>query len=228
MQSFARVSALLPFAVLALCNGCGGGGSGGASAPSAATPTPAPVSAPPVVVNRAPTMNGDAVAQVRVGADYLFQPISDDADGDALTFTASNLPPWAEIDAASGRISGRPVLSDVGEYEAITITVADATHSIESREFSIAVIGPANGVAALSWQSPLSKCDGSLLDDLAGYRIMYGRTEEDLDHSILVNDPAATSFEFTTLDSGIWYFAVVAVNANGLEGPATAAAMKTI
>ena len=226
MHSLARVSALLPFALMAL-NGCGGTGGGAAPAPSAAASLPPTVvSAPPA--NRAPTITGDAVAQVRVGADYLFQPISDDADGDALTFSATNLPPWAEFDATSGRISGTPGLSDVGEYEAITITVADATHTVETREFSIAVIGPANGVAALTWQSPLSKCDGTLLDDLAGYRIMYGRAEDDLDHSVLISNPAVTSFEFTTLDSGTWYFAVVAVNASGLEGSATIAAMKTI
>ena len=71
--------------------------------------------------------------------------------------------------------------------------------------------------------------DGRLtLDDLAGYRISYGRDAEVLDHSIFINDPAQTSYEFSTLDSGVWYFAVIAVNASGLEGPPTVPVRKTI
>ncbi len=221
----AYVRAVLPlgaFAAIVLCNGCGGGG-GGTPKAQAATNV-----APVVPANRAPTIAGDAPAQVRVGAEYLFQPISADADGDALAFTATNLPPWAEFDAANGRISGRPSLSDVGEYEGITITVADASHQTHTAEFAIVVQGPANGVAQLKWASPVSKVDGSPLDDLAGYRILYGHAEDELTQSVLLMSPAATSFEFTTLDTGTWYFAIVAVNANGLEGPPTPLAMKSI
>ena len=70
--------------------------------------------------------------------------------------------------------------------------------------------------------------DGSPLDDLAGYRILYGRNSDDLDSSVLIDNPTTTSYEFTTLPSGIWYFAVVAVNAGGLEGPPTTIASKSI
>ena len=80
----------------------------------------------------------------------------------------------------------------------------------------------------MQWEQPPSKVDGSPLDDLAGYRIVYGRNADDLDHSVFIDDPAQTSYEFTTLEAGIWYFAVIAVNANGLEGPPTIAAMKSI
>jgi hypothetical protein len=225
MHLSARVRALLPTtasAIFLLCTGCGGG-----SSPQPASSAPPPA-APPVVTNRAPTITGEAPAKARVGTDYVYQPVSADADGDALQFTAINLPPWATLDATNGRISGRPALADVGDYDAITITVADATHQTHTREFSITVQGPATGVAELRWGSPVSKVDGSPLDDLAGYRILYGRSEENLNHSVLLMDPKLNSFQFTTLDTGTWYFAIVAVNANGLEGPATATAVKTI
>jgi hypothetical protein len=74
----------------------------------------------------------------------------------------------------------------------------------------------------------VSKVDGSVLDDLAGYRILYGHDPEDLDHSVYIANPDAHSFEFATLESGTWYFSIIAVNAEGLEGPATAPAMKII
>jgi len=174
------------------------------------------------------TISVDSSAPARAGARYELQPKVTDSDKDRLTFSADNLPPWARIDPASGKISGTPQTTDVGEHEAIVIKIADAGHYAASLPFSIRVIGTGQGVATVQWQRPLSKVDGSILDDLAGYRISYGRDPDELDHSIFISDPAQTTYEFSTLDSGIWYFAVISVNANGLEGPPTVAARKVI
>jgi Putative Ig domain len=225
------VGAFLPAVAMAFCHGCGGGGGGGggttASAPQSEGAAPAPASAPVVTTNQAPTISAESTVSARVGVPFDFQPSATDPENDKLTFSAQNLPPWVTFDSASGEIMGTPGASDMGEYEAITITVADATHRANA-SFSITVLGAANGVARLQWETPPVKVDGSPLDDLAGYRIVYGRTAEDLDHSVFILDPAQTSFEFTTLDSGTWYFAVIGVNLNGLEGPASTAAMKSI
>jgi hypothetical protein len=159
---------------------------------------------------------------------YLFQPSAADPDGDALTFTVDNLPPWATFDEKTGKISGTPEDSDIGEYESIVVTVADATHQTAAPEFSISVTGNGGGVATLAWEQPVSKVDGSPLDDLAGYRIMFGRNEEHLDHSIFIGDATQTHYDFSTLSSGVWYFAIIGVSANGLEGPPTPVAMKSI
>jgi len=119
---------------------------------------------------------------------------------------------------------------DAGVYESVSITVADATHKVVTAPFSITVT-PAlegTGVALLQWEAPPSKVSGEPLDDLAGYRILYGRSSSDLDHSVLITDPATTSYRFSSLTPGVWYFAVVAVNSNGLEGPPTTLATKSI
>ena len=216
------VRAFLPAAVLAFC-ACGGGGGESGTASQAGTPAPTPVAS-----NQAPTISSDSRDYARVGANFAFQPSYSDPDGDRLTFSASNLPPWANIDAANGRITGTPGSSDLGDYEEITITVADASHRAVTQPFTITVLPSTSGVATLRWQQPYTKFDGSPLDDLAGYRIVYGRNADDLDRSVFIGDPARTEFEFTTLDTGIWYFAVIAVNANGLEGPPTTPAMKSI
>ena len=101
--------------------------------------------------------------------------------------------------------------------------------TVFERTEDISVIGEAgSGVASLQWERPPSKVDGSPLDDLAGYRILYGRSTDDLDRSVLISDPARISYEFSSLASGIWYFAVVAVNSGGLEGPPTTVASKSI
>jgi hypothetical protein len=191
-----------------------------ASAPAPAEPAPAG--------NRAPTIDGTAGQLAEVGRDYTFQPDWNDADGDELTFSATNLPSWAFLDTQTGQLYGTPGNTDVGVYESISIKVADASHEVSTREFSITVVGAATGVALLEWPAPVSKVDGSVLDDLAGFRVLYGHDPEDLDHSFYIADPNAHSFEFATLDAGTWYFAIVAVNAGGLEGPATTPTMKII
>jgi len=221
------VRALLPIVPLAFCHGCGGGGGSSSDTPPQAS-TPPPVSSP-ATANHAPSISGQVVDSVRVGESYDWKPTASDQDGDKLSFSSVNLPPWASMDPSTGHITGTPADGDVGVYESITITVADAKQEAVTAPFSITVVGDVGtGVAALQWDTPSSKQDGSPLDDLAGYRILYGRNSDDLDKSVLVSNPSATSYEFDSLSGGIWYFAVVAVSSCGLEGPPTTIASKSI
>jgi len=222
------VSAFLPLVPLCLIQGCGGGD----EPIPAAVSVPAPVTVAPVPVhNEAPTILAAAIDDAKVGESFDYQPVVADAEHDALHFTATNLPAWASLDPTSGRISGMPSANDVGTYVSVTIHVADGTHVVTAAPFSINVVQGdeiGTGVASLQWQLPTSKVSGDVLDDLAGYRILYGRDRDDLDHSVLVTDPTLTSYQFSTLMPGTWYFAVVAVSASGLEGPPTAVATKSI
>ncbi|HLA70124.1 MAG TPA: putative Ig domain-containing protein [Steroidobacteraceae bacterium] len=208
---------------MGICNACG---SGSDSAPPLAPQGDSPSS--PSVANSAPSISGEAGKYARVGTQYEFQPTVNDNEGDKLTFSSNNLPPWATLDLKTGRLAGTPDAGDVGAYEAIVITVADATHVVKTAEFEITVLGAATGVASLQWEIPAAKVDGSPLDNLAGYRILYGRSPDDLDLSVFIEGASVNTYEFSDLESGIWYFAVAAVNVNGLEGPPSIAAMKSI
>jgi hypothetical protein len=227
------VRALLPMAIVAAGLGCGGTGGGStAAATSSEAPTPVTV-APPAptstpAANQAPTIVTQPSNVARVGEPFNYRPTSTDPEGDTLRFSANNLPGWASVDPATGRITGTPTTADLGAHESITIVVADAARRTESEPFTITVIGTSAAVATVQWDRPPTKVDGTPLDDLAGYRILYGRNAEDLDHSVLISSADTTSYDFATLESGIWYFAVVAVNASGLEGPATTPAQKSI
>src|ERR1044071_8944310 len=108
------VRAFLPLAVLAFCHaGCGGGGGSGTTGSGSQAPSA------PLAGHAAPTISGDAPAYARVGRSYEFQPTFNDPDGDPLIFSATNLPPWASLDAHSGRITGTPAAGDLGAYEDI-------------------------------------------------------------------------------------------------------------
>jgi hypothetical protein len=223
--------AFLPLLPLCLCQ------ASGFSTASVTAATPATADVP--AKNSPPTIVIAAIADAQVGVAFDYLPVVRDAESDTLRFTSVNLPTWASLDPASGHISGTPGPTDAGLYESISITVADATHKVVTAPFSIVVdpvVSPAvnsapevdSGVASLHWEMPPSKVSGEPLDDLVGYRILYGHSSSDLDHSVMIADPATTSYQFTTLTSGVWYFAVVAVNSNGLEGPPTTLATKSI
>ncbi len=90
--------------------------------------------------NNTPTISGTPDMSIDQGEAYSFTPTADDVDGDALEFSISNLPAWADFDPTDGTLSGTPENSDVGLYEDIAITVTDETGlSATLSSFSITV-----------------------------------------------------------------------------------------
>jgi len=71
--------------------------------------------------------------------------------------------------------------------------------------------------ARLSWQAPTTNTDGTPLTDLSGYRIYYGSSPEQLSRTVQVNTVGLQTYVFDDLQPGSWYFAVMAVAANGAE-----------
>lgn len=74
---------------------------------------------------------------------------------------------------------------------------------------------PKSEGAMVSWIAPTQNIDGSPLTNLAGYVVSYGRTQDTLSHSVLINNPNVDSASFEDLAPGTYYFAVQAVTANG-------------
>ena len=58
--------------------------------------------------NKAPTIAGAPATQVNAGSAYSFRPTAVDADGDTLTFSIANRPAWAAFNTATGQLSGTP------------------------------------------------------------------------------------------------------------------------
>lgn len=209
-------------ACIALLLAACGGGDGGGSSPSGNQNDPGGTSG-----NAAPRIQGEPAQSVAPSEAYSFQPSASDPNGDRLVFSASNVPAWASFDTSTGRLSGTPSEADLGTYEGIVITVTDGRTSTSLRPFSIAV-GQGNGTATLSWLPPLENADGTALTDLAGYRVRYGRSPDDLSRVIDLPNPALNVYVVENLSAGTWYFAVASVNSNGDTSDLSNVASKTI
>ena len=86
----------------------------------------------------------------------------------------------------------------------------------------------ASRTATVSWEAPTTNNNGTPLTDLAGYRIYYGSSPENLSHSVKISTVGLQTYVIDDLEAGTWYFAVRAVAANGTESALSDVAAKTI
>lgn len=84
------------------------------------------------------------------------------------------------------------------------------------------------GTATLSWMPPTERADGSPLEKLSGYRIVYGPASRSYDHSIFLPNAVQTRYIVEGLTDGTWYFAVRAIDNQGLESAPSTEVSKTI
>ena len=178
--------------------------------------------------NRPPTISGSPAPAVNAGSNYSFQPSASDPDGNALTFSITNRPAWANFNPSTGALTGTPTAANVGSYSNITISVSDGQAMVSLPAFSINVTQVSNGSAQLNWTPPTQNTDGSTLTNLASYRVLYGTDQNNLDQNIQVNNAGATSYTVTNLSAGTWHFGVVAVTVDGIESAISNIGSKTV
>lgn len=86
----------------------------------------------------------------------------------------------------------------------------------------------ASGVATLSWTPPTTNLDGSVLANLAGYRIYYGTKPGDYPNVITIKGSGLSAYVIENLQPNTYYFAMTAYNTSGSESPYSNTASKTI
>lgn len=191
-------------------------------------PEPEPVPAPaPPPVNHPPTISGTPATSVQSGAGWSFTPTASDLDGDPLSFSVMGAPAWASLDRTTGRLSGIPGPDDVGTTEGIVITVSDGVGYASLAAFTLAVQPNTAGTALVSWMPPTQRTDGSPLSDLTGYRLYYGTRADSLTRTINLNN-GLSSYMVEGLETGTWYFAVVASDSAGRDSALSNVGSKTI
>jgi hypothetical protein len=125
----------------AALGGCGDDSSDSAAKPAASNGA----SGTPVNASRL-EISGIPAEFILVGKVYQFNPTVSAAANAKPTFTVVNQPRWTVFDPVSGRLSGTPVVADVGVYENISIKAIDGVSSTTLAPFSIRV-QPASGTA---------------------------------------------------------------------------------
>lgn len=215
-----RLAALLCAAGL---TGCLGGGGGGGGSSGGGTPPP-----PSQTQNRAPTISGSPSTSLVAGTVYDFTPTAADADGDALTFSIRNQPAWASFDSATGRVTGTPTAADVGQFSNVVIEVSDGRASAALGAFTITVNQIAFGSVTLSWTPPTTNADGSVMTDLAGYRIYFGTSAGNLDQVVVLDNPGLTRWVVENLSPATWYFAMTSINTARVESARTGVVSRVI
>jgi len=89
--------------------------------------------------NRLPVLAAIGDKSIAEGAVLTFTLSASDADGDTLTYSATNLPIGASLNASTGVFSWSPVDSQIGSY-AVTFNVVDANSASDQEVVSISVI----------------------------------------------------------------------------------------
>lgn len=123
---------------------------------------------------------------------------------------------WAsDIQGTIGKGGEFSTVLEAGEHK-ITASI-DVAGKIVSGTVNLTV-NPKNGHATLSWNQPTTNTDNTPLTDLAGYKIYYGNTSDNLSESITVNDSSAVNWLIENLHSGrSYFFALTAFNSKGVE-----------
>jgi hypothetical protein len=199
-------------------------GTGGGSQPPPGTGGGNP---PPAAQDQPPTVSLPSESVVLVGRELVVVPTARDPEGRALTFSVENKPAWMRFSSTTGELAGTPAAVHVGTYRDVRVTVSDG-QSQASALTTVVVVSSAAGRATLSWNAPTQRTDGTPLTDLAGFRIYFGNSRDDLRYVIEVKDPGARSWVVEDLTQGAWFFAATAFDRAGLESDRSNVASKSI
>jgi hypothetical protein len=186
------------------------------------------VTVSPSTVDGPPTISGNPATSVNVGSAYSFTPSASDPGGNALTFSIQNRPSWASFDTSTGQLSGTPAAADVGSYANITISVSDGTRAASLPAFSIAVTQISTGTVTVNWSTPTQNTNGTPLVNLAGFRIYYGSSANNLSQSAQIANPGVTSYVVANLAPGTWYVGLADYTASGVESSLSNIASATV
>lgn len=197
------------------------------------TVTPAAPTAP--AINEPPVVEVGDDLTVEQNVEVTLDAMATDSDG-----TVANIE-WSQVNGNSINITNAsngqatfisPYLVDAEvaetyEFEVI-VTDDDGATTTDVVTVTVNPETQATGVASLSWSPPTENTDSSTLEDLAGFKIYYGESPENLEQSISIEDPNVLDYVFENLNSNTtYYFGVVAINSIGIESALSEVASKS-
>ncbi len=164
----------------------------------------------PVINITSPINNGSQ----NLGEFTIFTATANDIeDGDI----SNNIEWLSNIDESLGSGSEITAQLSLGDH-IITATIKDSGDQTSANNVNFSINDDNTyGVATLSWTPPTENTDDSTLTDLASFKIYYGESENELVHTITI-DSSKTTSTIRNLNTGrTYYFAVTAINEQGVE-----------
>ncbi|MEW6381674.1 MAG: HYR domain-containing protein [bacterium] len=166
----------------------------------------------------APVLQPIGNKTVSAGDTLSFTALATDADGDAITYAASNAPAGATFDSLTGQFTWIPTQAEAGQTYSVVITATDTTGRSASETVSITVTS-----ATLSLNS--QSCTGMVGEEVTFTISVNGATnkvnnfglEVGFDENILEFKPSTDEITRGTLTHDFDFFGVSHPRANTLK-----------
>ncbi|WP_242674388.1 hypothetical protein [Marinobacter halodurans] len=160
--------------------------------------------------------------------------VTPDADGD-LSVQSIMLEAAVLSEGLKSEFNSASVVATLDEVsirtQAYYTEVAGSGSTVDSPDNSSTTTTPTiDQTATLTWDAPLTRMNGDsiAMGELQGYEIVYGHTADTLDNVIVIDSASTTTHTIENLDQGDWYFAVRAIDTEGLVSPLSAVVSKSI
>lgn len=194
-------------------SGCGGGGGGGGASGTPGT---------------ASDQSGVSITITHPDASEI--DTSDEAmelQGTATSDAGVTSVSWKTSRGSAGAASGTSqwrtgaIPLELGR-NVVTVSATDSQNGVASKTIEIRRDSGRRGSVTLTWTAPTQREDGTPLNDLAAYRIHYGRMSKIYDHSLRLDNPGILTYVVEDLSPGMWHFSLTAVDSDGLESDPSA------
>ena len=157
------------------------------------------------IINITPTISGTPRTSAGYDIFYSFVPTAFDLDGDALEFSVSNLPAWADFNTETGELSGTPSLEHKGSSsENIIIRVSDGAEVASLLPFTLDVVEPVTEAkddekkivnADLSGSYIINVLHNDTARVAGGLTVTISATTTEAGGSIIINDDGTIGYD---------------------------------
>ncbi|MDD5702544.1 MAG: cohesin domain-containing protein [Dehalococcoidales bacterium] len=153
-----------------------------------------------VMINQAPVLAAIGNKSVQEGKRLAFTISAQDADGDPLTYSASNLPPGASFDASKRIFSWTPDSGQAGLFQEICFEVTDGSQ-VDSENINIIVNKkPASRRSSVS-RPPAATAPPGFVDSKGMFKQdVIALSKDSLVEMVVRQDTEVAAFEEQVLD----------------------------
>ena len=130
-------------------------------------------------------------------------------------------------DNSAPSIEGSPA-AEVTAIDNYSFTPTASDPNDDVLVYSIIAKDTTYGSVTLSWTAPTENEDGSVLTDLGGYRLYWGKTRGNYTDSVTIDNASITTYVVDNIAAGTYEFVGTSFNAAGVESRYSNPATKVV